>query len=298
MKYVIACFLLLVSPVIYAQDLNARVQILAPQIANSNTRILDILQASIKDFLNQKRWSSDALQAQERIDCNFVITITDWDGSSNFKAEAQIQSNRPVFNSSYSSTLLNISDRDFSFTYAEGQPLDFSEQNYISNLSSLLAFYAYIITGIDYDTFSKLGGTPYFQKAQNVLNLAQSAPNVGWKAFESLRNRFWLVENLNNKNYTPLRESLYIYHREGLDVMAENKSKGMKEILSIIPQLQKIDRQKQGAILNQVFFTAKADELINILSAADSQDKIKAYNVLSEIDPSNSLKYQVLRKSM
>lgn len=297
MKYLTTCFLILISPLIYAQDLNARVQILAPQIANANKRILDILEASIKDFLNQKRWSSDELQPQERIDCNFVITITDWDGSSTFKAEAQIQSNRPIFNSSYSSTLLNINDKDFSFTYAEGQALDFSEQNYISNLSSLLAFYAYVITGIDYDTFSKLGGTPYFQKAQNVLNIAQTAPNSGWKAYENLRNRFWLVENLNNKSYNPIRESLYTYHREGLDIMAENKSKGLKEILSIIPQLQKIDRQKQGSILNQIFFTAKSDELVNILSAADTQDKIKAYNVLSEIDPSNSLKYEVLKKS-
>lgn len=297
MKYLITCFFLLISPVIYAQDLNARVQILAPQLANSNKRILDILETSIKDFLNQRRWSVNALQPQERIDCNFVITITDWDGSSSFKAEAQIQSNRPVFNSSYNSTLLNISDKDFSFTYAEGQTLDFSEQNFISNLSSLLAFYAYVITGIDSDTFSKLGGTPYFQKAQNVLNNAQSAPNSGWKAIESLRNRFWLVENLNNKSYNPLRESLYTYHRNGLDVMAENKSKGIKEILSIIPQLQKIDRQKQGSILNQIFFTAKADELVSILSAADSQDKLKAYTVLSEIDPSNRLKYEVLKKS-
>lgn len=289
--------LLIISPAIFAQDLNARVQILAPQLSNSNKRILDNLAASIKDFLNGKRWAADALQPQERIDCNFVITITDWDGSSNFKAEAQIQSNRPVFNSGYNSTLLNISDKDFDFTYSEGQALDFSDQNYISNLSSLLAFYAYIITGIDYDSFSKFGGTPYFQKAQTVLNDAQNAPNKGWKAFENLRNRFWLVENLTNKSYNPIRESLYIYHKDGLDVMAENKSKGLKAILSVIPQLQKIDKQKQGSILNQIFFTAKSDEIINILSSADTQDKLKAFNVLSEIDPANSLKYESLKKS-
>jgi len=166
MKYLIFFCLFILTKVVHAQDLNARVQILAPKLANSNNRILDILESSIKDFLNNKRWAIDALLPQERIDCNFVITISDWDGASNFKAEAQIQSNRPVFNSSYSSTLLNISDKDFSFTYSEGQPLDFSEQNYINNLSSLLAFYAYIITGVDYDTFSKFGGTPYFERAQ------------------------------------------------------------------------------------------------------------------------------------
>jgi hypothetical protein len=298
MKYflLILCFLL-ISPAVFTQDLNARVQILAPQLSNSNKRVLDMLEASIKDFLNGRKWTTDALQPQERIDCNFVITITDWDGSSNFKAEAQIQSNRPVFNSSYNSTLLNISDKEFGFSYAEGQPLDFSDQNYISNLSSLLAFYAYIITGLDYDSFSKFGGTPYYQKAQTVLNNAQIAPSTGWKAFENLRNRFWLVENLTNKSYNPIRESLYVYHRDGLDVMADNKSKGLKAILSIIPQLQKIDKQKQGSVLNQLFFTAKADEIVNILSSADTQDKLKAYDVLSEIDPSNSSKYESLKKT-
>lgn len=297
MKYLLLLGFFLISPILSAQDLNARVQILAPQIANSNKRILDILGNSIRDFLNGRRWSTDALQPQERIDCNFVITITDWDGSSNFKAEAQIQSNRPVYNSSYSSTLLNISDKDFGFTYSEGQALDFSEQNYISNLSSLLAFYAYIITGMDYDTFSKLAGTPYFMKAQTVLNNAQTSPNTGWKAIENLRNRFWLVENLTNKSYNPIRETLYTYHRDGLDVMAENQSKGLKAVVSVLPQLQKIDKQKQGSVLNQVFFTAKSDEIVSILSAADSQDRIKAFNVLSQIDPSNSLKYELLKKS-
>jgi len=296
MKYLIIFCLLIFAQAVHSQDINARVQILAPQLANSNQRILDILESSIKDFLNNKRWSADALQPLERIDCNFVITITDWDGNSNFKAEAKIQSNRPIYNSSYSSTILNISDKDFGFTFSEGQPLDFSELNYISNLSSLIAFYAYLITGMDYDTFSKFGGSPYFEKAQTVLDNAQAAPNTGWKAFENLRNRFWIMENLMNKSYNPIRESLYTYHREGMDVMAENQTKGRKAILSVIPQLQKIDRQKQGSILNQIFFSAKADELINILSAAEAQDKIKAYNALSVIDPANSLKYEILKK--
>lgn len=297
MKYLLLLTLLILSKSIYSQDLNARVQILAPQIPNSNKRTLDVLETSIKDFLNGRRWSTDALQAQERIDCNFVITITDWDGSSNFKAEAQIQSNRPIYNTSYSSTILNISDKDFDFNYSEGQTLDYSDQSYISNLGSLLAFYAYIITGMDYDTFSKFGGTAYFQKAQTVLNNAQNAPNTGWKAFENLRNRFWLVENLTNKSYNPIRESMYNYHRDGLDVMAENSSKGRKAIFSLLPQLQKIDKQKQGSLLNQLFFTAKSDELINILNSADQQERMKAFNILSDIDPANSLKYEALKKS-
>ncbi len=295
----LACLLLLLaSTTAYSQDLNARVQILAPQIPNANKRILDVLEVSIKDFLNGRRWTADALQPQERIDCNFVITITEWDGSSaNFKAEAQIQSNRPVYNSNYNSTILNLNDEDFTFSYSEGQALDYSDQNYLTNLTSLLAFYAYIITGMDYDTFSKLGGTPYFQKAQTVLNNAQNAPNTGWKAHENLRNRFWLIENLTNKSYNPIRESMYEYHRDGLDVMVENPAKGRKAIYSVLPQLQKIDKQKQGAILNQVFFTSKSDELINILSDAEPQEKLKAFNILSVVDPANALKYEILKRS-
>ena len=298
MKYILLFSFLIVSTALYSQDLNARVQILAPQIPNSNKRILDVLEVSIKDFLNGRRWTSDALQPQERIDCNFVITITEWDGSSsNFKAEAQIQSSRPVYKSNYHSTVLNLSDKDFTFSYSEGQALDFSEQNYLTNLTSLLAFYAYIITGIDYDTFSRFGGTPYFQKALTVLNNAQNAPNAGWKAHEDLRNRFWLVENLTNKLYNPIRESMYDYHRDGLDVMAENPGKARKAIYAALPQLQKIDKQKQGAVLNQVFFTAKSDELINILSDAEPQEKLKAFAILSAVDPANSLKYEILKRS-
>ncbi len=297
MKYILLLSFLFISTLSFSQDLNARVQILAPQIPNANKRIIDVLEISIKDFLNNRRWTSDALQPQERIDCNFVITITEWDGSSsNFKAEAQIQSNRPIYNSNYNSTILNLNDKEFTFSYSEGQALDFSDQNYLTNLTSLLAFYAYIITGMDYDTFSKLGGTPSFQKAQTVLNIAQNAPNIGWKAHENLRNRFWLIENLMNKAYNPIRESMYEYHRDGLDVMAENPSKGRKAIYALLPQLQKIDKQKQGAVLNQVFFTAKSDELINVLSNAEPQEKLKAFSILSVVDPANSLKYEILKR--
>ena len=279
-----------------AQDLNARVQILSPKLQNQNERVFTVLETSIRDFLNNRRWSADPLQAQERIDCNFVITVTSWDGSGSFKAEAQIQSSRPVYGTSYNTTVLNINDKDFDFGYSEGQPMDYTDQNYTTNLTSLLAFYAYIITGLDYDTFSKNGGTPYYNKAQLVVNNAQNAPNSGWKAFENLRNRFWLAENLVNKTYAPIREALYEYHREGLDVMAGNQQKGEKAILNILPKLQKIDKQKQGSMLPQLFFTAKADELVKILSTVSPQERIRAYNFLSEIDPANISKYDALKK--
>lgn len=297
MRTLIICILCILSFRTYCQDLNARVQILSPQIQSTNKRILDVIESNIRDFLNNRKWTTDVLQSQERIDCNFIITITEWDGSSNFKAEAQIQSSRPVFNTSYNSTILNITDKDFDFAYSEGQPLDFSDENYIGNLTSLLGYYAYIITGFDFDTFSRFGGTAYFSKAQVVLNNAQNAPYKGWKAFDGLRNRFWLLENLSNKAYSPIREAMYDYHRLGMDIMTDNKVKGMKVISNILPQLQKIDKQKQGSMLNQMFFTAKADEMVNIFKSVDPQDKIKAFNILTEIDPANSSKYEALKKS-
>lgn len=285
----------IISISLHAQDLNARVQILSPQIQSINQRTLDVLSNTIRDFLNSRKWSADNYQALERIDCNFVINITEWDGNAGFKAEAQIQSSRPVYGSTFNSTILNFTDKDFAFSHTEGQALDYSDQNYINNLSSLLAFYAYIIVGLDDDTFSKFGGNTAFARAQTVVNNAQNAPFLGWKAFENLKNRYWLAENLTNKTYNPIREALYDYHRLGLDLMHSNQVKGRKEILNVLPQLQKVDRLKQGAIIHQLFFTAKADEIVNIISGADQKDRLNAYKTLSVLDPSNLTKYEVLK---
>ncbi len=282
---------------VQAQDLNARVQILTPKIQSPNRKIVESLEKAMSDFLNGRKWSPDAFRAQERMDCNFVITITEWDGTSpNFMAEAQIQSSRPVFNSSYNSTLLNINDKNFDFYYAEGQALDFSEQNYLSNLSSLLAFYANVIVGMDYDAFGRLGGSTFYAKAQTILENAQAAPNLGWKAFEGLRNRYWLIENLNNKSFLPIREALYSYHRKGLDVMADNPSKGRQAILEVLPELEKLDPLKQGSMLTQLFFTAKSEELVNVLAEANRQEKLRAFDILSKLDPANTSKYEELKK--
>lgn len=295
MKIALVLTFLFLSFCSYSQDLNARVQILSPRIQNTNKRPLEVLETAMTDFLNNRRWSETQLQAQEKIDCNFVITLTEWDGSSNFKGEAQIISSRPVFGSSYNSTLLSVNDKNFDFSYSEGQPLDYADQNFINNLSSLLAFYAYTIVGLDSDSFSKLGGTGYFTKAQDVLNNAQNAPFSGWKAFEGLRNRYWLIENLNNKSYLPLRELSYSYHRQGLDLMSDNINKGRKNIAEALPSLSELDKQKQGAMLNQVFFSAKAEEIVSIFSKSDPIERTKIYNILADADPANITKYEVLK---
>jgi hypothetical protein len=280
-----------------AQDLNARVQVVSPKIQSTNKRVFQTLETVMKDFLNNRKWSADVLLPKERIDCNFVLNITSWDGSSNFAGELQVQSSRPVYNSSYSSTVLNTNDKDISFSYTEGQTIDYTDQNFQGNLSSIMAFYAYIIVGIDYDTFSRYGGNPYFTSAQNVVNNAQTSSYTGWKAFDGTNNRYWLAENLNNTLYQPLRSFMYDYHRNGLDLMADNQGKAAKAIADLLPQLSNVDRQRLGAMFPLVFFTAKCDEFIAIFSKANPNEKIQAMNILSQIDPSNGLKYQALQKN-
>ncbi len=279
----------------FGQDLNVRVQILSPQIQNTNKRPLEVLETAMANFLNNKKWSDVTLQPQERIDCAFVITLKEWDGSSNFKGEAQIISSRPIYGTTYNTPILSINDKNFDFIYSEGQPLDFSEQNFISNLSSLLAYYAYVIVGMDGDTFASQGGTSYYNKAQTVLNNAQNAPFLGWKAFEGLKNRYWLIENLNNKSFAPLRQLLYSYHRQGLDVMSDDAKKGRKNIATALPALQELDKQQQGSVLNQIFFSAKADEIVDIFSKSDPIERTKIYNVMIDVDPANTSKYEELK---
>ena len=297
MKRTIGLLLLcLVSVITNAQELNTRVQILAPTVNNANKRNLDVLQNVIRDFLNNNKWTNETYLPQERIDCNLVINITAWDGNAGYTAEAQIQSSRPVFGGSYSTTLLNMSDKDFSFSFNEGQSLDFSDQNYIGNLNSLLGFYAYTIIGLDKDSFGKLGGTPYYQKALNLINLAQTGGGKGWRPVDGLRNRYWLNENLLSNSFKSLRTFIYEYHLNGLDKLQENANSGTKSIISSLSDLKQLDKQKLGAIFPNVYFAAKAEEITNVLSLADPQDKIKAYNLLVDIDAANTAKYDGLKK--
>jgi hypothetical protein len=296
-KIAVLLFFLSLYGSAFSQELNSKVQVLAPNVSNINRKNLDVLQILIRDFLNNNKWTNDTYLPQERIECNFIITVTGWDGNSTYSAEAQIQSSRPVYGSSYYSTLLNINDKDFDFNYTQGQTLDFSEQNFISNLSSLLGYYAYTIIGLDKDSFNKLGGSLLYNKAQNTLNVAQTAGNKGWKAFDGLRNRYWLNENLLNNTFKELRLFIYNYHLNGLDLLQENSADAIKKIISFLPQLQQMDKQKLGSIFPNVYFASKADEIVNVLSMGNIQDKIKAYNFLSDIDPANISKYEGLKKN-
>jgi len=288
---------LLLFSAVGAQELNVRVQVLAPAVPNINKKNIDLIQNTIRDYLNNNKWTTESYLPQERIEANLVVTITAWDGSSAYKAEAQIQTSRPIYGSSYNSTILNLSDKDFDFAYNEGQPIDFSDQNYLTNLGSLLSYYAYTIIGLDKDSFSKLGGTPYFLKAQNILNLAQASGNSGWKAFDGLRNRYWFNENVLNRTFQELRIFIYAYHMQTLDRMQQDPVKAAKGMLSILTDLKQMDKQKLGSIFPNVYFATKADEMANVLLLTSPQEKTDAYNLLSDIDPANIGKYDILKKN-
>jgi len=280
---------------VHAQELNARVQLLAPTVSNLNPANLQMMQDAIRNFLNNNKWSSETYLPQERIDCNFVITIRAWDGTSNYQADAQIQSSRPVFASSYNSTMLSLSDRDFNFTFTEGQPLEFSEQVFINNLSSMLAFYAYTIIGLDRDSFAQLAGTPYYVRAQQTMNIAQTSGNTGWKAADGLRNRYWLNENLLNNNYQPLRTFIYSYHLEGLDRLAQDQTTASGYLFSSLTALSSLDKQRFGAYFPNIYFSGKSEEFLNIFSGLNATQKRSAMELLATIDPANAGRYEAAK---
>jgi hypothetical protein len=275
-----------------AQELNCSVSVQTPQIQASDKTIYDKLQTDIRDFLNNKRWTNDDYLNQERIECSVVITISERVSTDEFKASIQIQSRRPVYKSSYNSPMLNHQDNDFNFRYVQDQVLEFDESNINSNLTSVLGYYAYIIIGLDYDSFSPEGGTPYFSRAQSIVNNAQILSERGWKAFESSRNRYWLVENLLNVSFKPMRNFFYTYHRQGFDKFSDNVADSRAAITDNLAELRKVYNDKPNSFLMQVFFTTKADELINLFSQATSDEKNRAIQVLTLVDPANTLKYQ------
>ena len=293
MRKIIFSFILFTFSVqAFAQEFNASVQVTAQQVEGTDKKIYQTLQQAIYEFINNRKWSNYQYKVEERIECTFLITITERVSSDEFKGKLNLVIRRPIYKTNYNSVLINHVDNDINFKYIEYQPLDFDENTFTSNLTSLLAYYVNIVLGYDGDSYSLFGGTPYFEKAQSILNSAQNATESGWKAFESTKNRYWLIENIMNTTYSPIREASYKFHRLGLDVMTENIENGRTAVSESLELLRKVNRQKPGLFLLQLFLDAKRDELINVYSQAAPIDKTKAINILKEIDPSNSSKYQ------
>lgn len=275
-----------------AQELNCNVTINATQVNTSDRGIFRDMETAIEQFMNSRKWTNESYKTHEKINCNMLITITKMPTIGSFSATVQIQAARPVYNSNYNSLIFNFADRDWEFEYIESLPLEYNDNSYSSNLTSMLALYAYLILGIDADTFAELGGTPFFQRALTVVNNAQQSNRPGWQSIGgNNRSRYWIVENLNNSQMTDLRKSLYSYHRLGLDTFDQDPDKSRRIILEGLKDVKKVRDVNPNAILVISFLDAKSKELANIFSAGNIQIRREAYDIVTAIDPSNRSTY-------
>jgi hypothetical protein len=280
-----------------AQELNCQIQVIFPQIQGVNTAIFEQMENDIFEFMNNRKWTNDKFSIEERIECSIVINITEARASSNtYRAEMQVISTRPVYGTDYQTLILNVRDVNLTFDYFQNTQYNFNPDQFKNNLVSSLAFYAYMIIGFDYDTFSLKGGTPYFQQAQRIVQSAQVSNFEGWKAFEGDKNRYWLVEDILHRTFEPMRETLYSYHREGLDKMSEKMRPARQAIMNSLKNFEQVHRVKPLAYNTQQFFLAKSDEIVNLFTEADPPERNQVYEVVSKVDPGNLAKYDKMQK--
>lgn len=295
MKLLLPVLFWLMFSALPAQELNCNLTINSDQIQGSNKSVFNTLQKSASEFINNRRWTELSYAQQERIDCNMNIIVKKVEGDV-FTAEIQIQSRRPVFNSSYNTTLFNFRDNDFVFSYKEFEVLEFNENSISSNFTAVLTYYVYIILGYDMDSYSRMGGTPFFQMAERIVTASQSLDLPGWRAFESSRNRYALVNNLTDEAFRKFRSFLYDYHRLGLDEMTINMTNARARIIAGLPVLRETNRSRPSAIAIATFLDAKTDEMINIFKGATEQEKKTAIEILSDVNPTQSQRYETIMK--
>lgn len=281
----------LISGLSKAQDLNCDVIINADQIQTTDRRVFQDMELAIENFMNGRDWTTDEFTPEERIKCSLSINLISMPSIGEFKATVQIRTSRPVYNTVYESIILNFADRDWTFEYVESMPLEFNLNSYTNNLTSMLAFYAYIILGLDYDSFGELSGSPYYQNAQIIINSASQSGYPGWSSLESTRNRYALLDDLMNQQIQPLRTGLYNYHRHGLDVYESDPESAQTVVIEVLESIKDIKSRYPSSIFVIAFFDAKTDELINIFEQASMDNKRKAYNLLMELNPNKADSY-------
>ena len=286
--------LFFIAQCVLGQELNCQVGVNDERAQTSDRMVFRDMEQSFARFMNDRKWTNDDYLPEERIECNLAITIESMPAVGLYSATVQIQSSRPVYNSSYSTLLLNFADRDWQFEYVESTPLDFGDNVYSSNLTSMLAFYAYIIIGLDKDSFEEFGGEEQFKKALDIVNLAQQSDRAGWQAFQSNRNRYWLSENLNNQDLRAIRKGLYTYHRLAMDQFETKQDESRSLIVSVLKDIQGANRNIPNSILKISFFDAKKNELASIFEKGNPATKRDAYNILVDLDPSNTEKYKTI----
>jgi len=279
----------------HSQELLCEINMNAAGVQSVDPRVLTDMKRAIKDFMNQRRWTNDNFKTEERIKCTIALSLNGTVG--NYTATAQIIASRPVYGTSYETKLLNFLDKEWAFQYVEGQPLDFQPGTFTNNLTSLLAYYAYIIIGLDYDSFSKLGGKNYYQLAQQVGQNAVQGGLKGWNQFDGTNTRFFLLENLMSQQFASFRESLYEYHRKGLDTYSEKPEDTRVILLETLRRLKVAFEQRPTSIFVKTFIDMKAPEFVKVLKESTKpEQKQEAYNLLLFLDPQNTESYADLLK--
>ncbi len=289
--------LLLFSPVLTAQEFNCKVQINTQQVQGFDRSVVSDLRTAMTEFMNSRKWSSYNFAPEERIECTLLFTVTQIVSNDEFKGTFSLIMQRPVFNTDYRSPLINMIDKNIRFKYQPSQAMNFSDNTFSDNLTSLLAFYSYMMLGIYFDSFAQDGGTVFYTRAMTVVQTAQNSGFTGWQAFESEKNRYHFVEQYLNKAYEPLRTFLYQYHRKGLDVMAGNVDQGRKVILNALSLLKNVYDKRPGLYDMQLLLDAKRNEIISIFSKATPSEKNTMIRILSEVDAPNGNRYREVLKS-
>jgi len=297
-QFALILFLVLsISMGALAQELNCSVQVTSSQVEGSERTVFEAMQRSIYEFVNNRKWTNDVFQNNERIECSMLINITKRISNTEFEGTIQINATRPVYGASYKTVLFSHKDNDLQFQYQQFDVLDFSETAHLSNLTSVVTFYIYTILGMDYDSFSLNGGTPHFQKALTIVSNAQSAQESGWKAFESQTNRYWLAENLLDRRFAPLRTCYYNYHRKGFDKMGDNVDDARAQITGALELLPKVHQAVPNSFNMRIFFNAKSDEIVKLYSKAYPEEKTRVIQLLNQVDPGNTTKYIKIQES-
>ncbi|WP_407557673.1 DUF4835 family protein [Winogradskyella sp. 4-2091] len=294
MRKLFLLFALLASSISFSQELNCTVNVIAQQTGNENDIIFKTLEKQLTEFVNNTKWTNKSFEAHERINCGMVINVRE-NNNDAFSASIQVSSSRPIFNSTYSSPIYNYNDKDFNFQYLEFQNLVFNESQFESNLVSVLAFHVYMILGMDADSFELNGGSDYFKQAQTIANYSQQLSGQGWKLEDGLQSRFALIDNIISPSYKSIRTAVYMYHREGLDIMNDNQKDGKTKIISVFDELKKVHSVRPNSFLMRVFFDAKADEILDILNGGPKVNVADAKDILNKIAPMYSQKWRNIK---
>ena len=292
MRKLICLLPLLLTLVVRAQEFNCQVSVIAPQVATAQPRVFQSMEQAIKEFFGSRRFTALNYAPAERIDINLLLTISNQPAPDRFEGTLQVIYARPVYGTDYNSPILDLVDDQVQFNFLENTQVEFTPDRHINNLSSILGFYAYFILGLDADTYSPLGGSPFYDLAQTVLNNAQSSNEAGWKAFESQRNRYWLLDNQVQAVFRPFRELLYSYHRTAMDAMTEDAAAARRAIAAGIEKWKTVHQAKPASYNLQVFFNAKYNEIVELFKPADPAEKSKLFNTLQIIDPGHISQYQ------